>query len=470
MNKKIDEMIKEADSYISCLRDMLDIKITEEFGLDPSIIKELSSLSNEKIDSITSEMAAQFYIEKSLDDSVLNRTNVAHDYVMALHEKYNDDSEWSNKEFVEYIKYAFKTIKSGIDEVKGFEAERDKIIESARESSKNWFDYVNSDEYKKNKQKKLDDIKAKLDNEEDPNRKRKLIRAINQIETSESLSFLFSRLEENPEKESLSIKETYFNPQQSKVVMSKFKKKVQRLGYKPDIYKRFFNLEEMFLPEEYADLNNIFLFHVMRFIGHTDANNERDVLYVSSVLSKIYNLIYHKYDDQVYEEEFIDIIKKIDDYFMPYIDEFKEKNITSPNNPIRKQRDKEYDERLRLMLITHLQNEGIDVDTTLSTDELRSMLNDIIEKKSENNNENGENDDAEISDVTDDQNVIDNKVIDTEVIYRDRFNYYYKENKNDENFTYYDTDGNVYEENVPQDDVLRLVTGGNLTKETIPSV
>ena len=63
-------------------------------------------------------------------------------------------------------------------------------------------------------------------------------------------------------------------------------------------------------------------------------------------------------------------------------DDFEKYNTTSPLHPQRIQKDKEFEEKRRLMIIASLQNEGIEPDTSLETEELRKMLQDVIDKKS----------------------------------------------------------------------------------------
>ena len=67
-------------------------------------------------------------------------------------------------------------------------------------------------------------------------------------------------------------------------------------------------------------------------------------------------------------------------------EDFEKYNITSPKHPQRIERDKAYDEKLRMMCIASLQNEGIEPDTTLETIELKKMLEDVMKKKAEETN------------------------------------------------------------------------------------
>lgn len=199
------------------------------------------------------------------------------------------------------------------------------------------------------------------------------------------MNFLFDRINKLGKKEINNILDVFFSNSRSILVIDKFKKKIKRLEFNPDIYKMFFNIEEKFLPEEYHDFNNLFLFHVMRFVSYADMDNKTDRLYVSSILSKLYNLLYHKFGSKEMEDEFIDLIKRFDDLFEDARDSFVEKNVTSPKHPERIKKEEEMEIKRRMMIISCLQNEGIEPDTTLSTEELREQLEKVIEKKQNEN-------------------------------------------------------------------------------------
>lgn len=369
--KQLTEMIKEMDENIKVLSEISDSTLVGVYGVNPKIKDVLMSMTKEELESISGLSEINDILEKSNTDPKC--------YESAWNSLNPDGDE---EKFVSSSKEMFLSCKDSIEQVMSLEDEKNKIADELKQVTENWFEYVNSSEYKKKKLEKLNNLKNEAENEADPLKKKKILEMINSMENGESLQFLFDRIEKNPEIEIRSIKDSYFDSKKSQLIIKKFKARLPRYNYNEDIYKMFFNLEEKFLPEEYNDLNNIFLFHVMRFISHTDTYNKRDSLYVSSILMKLYNLLYHKFGDNDAEMEFISVIKRIDDYFMPYIDEFKEKNITSPNHPVRKKRDEEYDQKLRVMIIASLQNEGIEPDTSLSTEELKAQLQEVIDKKS----------------------------------------------------------------------------------------
>lgn len=455
-------MIKEMDANIKTLSELSDSTLVDIYGMNPNIKDVLMNISKEELESISG---------LSEINDILKKSNTDVKYYESAWNSLNPGGD--EEKFVSSTKEMLISCKDSIEQVKNLEDEKNKISDELKQVQENWFEYVNSSEYKKKKLEKLSKLKSDADNETDPLKKKKILDMVNSMESGESLQFLFDRIEKNTETEIRSIKDSYFDSRKSQIIIKKFKSRLPRYNYNEDIYKMFFNLEEKFLPEEYKDLNNIFLFHVMRFISYTDTYNKRDSLYVSSILMKLYNLLYHKFGDNDAEMEFISVIKRLDDYFMPYIDEFKEKNITSPNHPVRKKRDEEYDQKLRVMIIASLQNEGIEPDTSLSTEELKAQLQEVIDKKSkeaeveENESESASTDTVDTTEeVADDTPKEDSQ--ETKVTrYYDRYGCYYEELPTGM-FGYFENNGGRIEgEVVSEDIILRLMATESVKKTEV---
>jgi hypothetical protein len=372
--ENLNGMIQNMDSQLEVLEDVANSTVTELYELDEKIKPIIRNMADEDIDNMTEDSVIDYLVKGFSGGS--ENTNITN-----LRRLHQETAEYKDKPFVDYAKVVFHEIKTTLMDVDKMKYEKYRIVESANKASDNYFSYVNSEEYKKRKMDRIEELRSKLPQETNSYKKRKMEDMINAMETSENLSFLFTRLDAYGDKEARNIKDVFFDTDRSTLVMNKFSNRLPRYGYNKDIYRMFFNIEEKFLPEEYWDLNNIFLFHVMRFISFTDVNDKRDSLYVSSILIKLYNLLYHSYETDAQEKEFIEIIKKVDDFFMPYKEVFAEYNTTSPKHPKRVARDTEFDEKRRVMIIASLQNEGIEPDTNLSTEELRAMLQDVIDKK-----------------------------------------------------------------------------------------
>ena len=136
----------------------------------------------------------------------------------------------------------------------------------------------------------------------------------------------------------------------------------------------FYNLEEKFLPEEYYDFNNLFTFHVSRFIAYSDPTSAKDKLFVAAILKNLYNLVYHKFGSDEDEKVVIELIKSFDDKFFPYKEKFTADNTLSPNHPRRKASDAQYELRKRTLTIAKLREMGVEPDLNLSNEELLELF------------------------------------------------------------------------------------------------
>ena len=370
--KNLNGIVKQMDDQIKLVEEVTDSNITELYGLNIGVKDVIKGLSISTIETMEEYELIRKLHDGGCDDGVINSLRELNNMV--------EDGE-ETKPFVEYLRGIFKDIYESIEALNELYEEKEKINTQISEATDNYFNFVNSDEYQEKKNKKIAEIKEKAEAETDIIKKKKLLSNIEKLEKSESLEFLFERIEKLGDKEISNIVDVFFNKRRSELVMEKFKSRLPKFGYNSDIYKYFFNFEEKFLPEEYHDLNNIFLFVVMRYISFGDTNSDKDSAYTSSVLLKMYNLLYHKYPNKEKEDAIINIIKRMDDYFLPYIDKFKEKNITSPNHPERIARDEAYEEKIRVMLIASLENEGIKIDKPMETEEMRKMLKEVMEAK-----------------------------------------------------------------------------------------
>ena len=394
--KNLIEMDKEMDSHLNMLNELNDKSITEVYGLNLMIKDVLSKYTKEDVDKFTEEEINDI-LEKAFSGYGENEN------IKNMKENHQGSEEYRDKPYSEFAKFVFKDIVDSNETIKDMKEKKEQIGEELKNFSNDYFNYVNSPEYKERKQKRIQELREKAKSEENPSVKSDIEHMLHVLEKSEDLSFLMDHIEERGPKEIDNIANVFFDKERSSIVMKKFASRIGKFGYNPGVYKHFFNIEEMFLPEEYHKFNNLFLFHVMRTISFMDAYNKDDNLYVSSILVKIYNLIYHKYPTKEQENEFIDYIKAFDDRFVEkWSNEFVEKNVTDPNHPERIKKEAEIDQKNRLMLIAHLQNRGVDPDTSLSTTELRHMLDEVLEKeqKEEEKKEPVQKEEYKSSDVT----------------------------------------------------------------------
>lgn len=371
--QEIGNLIKQIDDHLKTMTDMSDTLIEDVYCLDLSIKDKLRSYTVETIESLTEEEVSNIIQGVTGKDYGTAKEQLEHLYSLIEEEM----------TFETYLKQVMVEIKKSLDQIDELEKQKKEIQDESNKIVDNYVEYLNSPEYQEKKKKKIQDMKDAIDKEENTYKKNQMKRKVTALEKSQTMEFLEERITSLGEKEIDSIKNSFFDTRKSSLIMDKFKSKFPKYGFNENSYKMFFNLEEKFLPDEYNKYNNLFLFHAMRFISYTDPYDEVDSLYAKSIVVKLYDLLYHRFHDNEAEEEFINIIKNFDDRFNKYEEEFITKNITSPEHPKRQERDKEYEEKRRLMVIASLQNEGIEVDTSLETSELKAMLEEVISKKSQ---------------------------------------------------------------------------------------
>ena len=370
--KNLTGMIKDMDSSINTMSKMADSVIQGVYELPEGVKDAVKNMTDDEVTNLTYD---------KFNDLLTKNNHSIDDFKktwMHLNPKKSED------DMIKDVSSMFASYRKTLEEINGFKATRDEAVSELKQATDNWFEYVNSEEYKSKKMAHLNELEEQAQNETDPLKKKKILKMLKTMKDAETLDFLFERFEKNPTKEARTIKDIYLNDsRRSDLIISKFKSRLPRFGYNAMMYKMFFNIEEKFLPEEYHDLNNIFLFCVMRYISFTDPYDAHDSKLVSSLLMKLYNLLYHKFQSNDNEVEFIKIVQRLDDYFKPFIDEFAKENITSPKHPRRIERQKEQEAKERCVIINRLIDNGIDPDTSLETEELRQQLYDVINKLNE---------------------------------------------------------------------------------------
>ena len=358
------------NEQLQILNNLVDTEITTVYGLSNKIRSALEKTHFSKISEMDDEDVTRFLRDNGEQDSNL-------DAMKKAQEEAKD--EWKDVPFHDFCRHVLNNIKDSLMNIKKLERDRDNLANNMKEIEDNYFNYVNTKEYKDKKLNQLEDMKKQAEDETDPVKKAQILRNLEYMHDAETLKFLTDYTDEKGQRAVDNIADVYFNHQRSSLVMKKFAVRMPKFGYNKDIYKFFFNLEENFLPEEYHAFNNLFLFHVMRTISFMDVDSKRDTLYASAILVKLYNLVYHKFGDQAMEDEFIEFIRKFDDLFMEnWKEKFERDNVTNPKHPERIKKDEEAEKRRRIMTIAEIKNHGVEPDTSLDTESLVNQLKDII--------------------------------------------------------------------------------------------
>ena len=374
--KQLQGTLKIMQDQIDTLNELADSNITEVYGLNITIKDVLNDITTERLRNMDENELIECLNKSDANSTEYTSYN-------NLKDDYDKYSENRQKPFVEYLRDVLLDVKKSLNDILKLKYEKLTTEKQIAEITDDYFNYLNSAEYKEKKKAHIAEMRDKLDDEPDEDKRKKMAHMLDTLDSAESCDFLFKRIDKYGTKELQSIKTSFFDNTRSAYVIQKFNDKLPRYGYDANVYQVFFNIEEKFLGEEYYDRNNLFLFFIMRYIAYADANNKDDAMLVSSILLKIYNLVYHRYETQEMENEFIEVIKKFDDYFIEFNDYFAEHNTTSPNNPERQRKDKEREAKLREIMFDSLKKEGIEPAEDTPTLELRKMMDDIMKKKQE---------------------------------------------------------------------------------------
>jgi len=371
---ELRKSIREMENHIQFAEETLDAYITNATDFDLSIKDTLRNMTEEDLANISEENL----------HSYAKKTGVTIDqYTARYDELLNSDAETKPDTLVDFVRLTLSQIREKVVDVDNIKTQKKEVEEKVNSAITNYFEYINSPEYKEKHHAKIDELKKQAETETDPLRKKRLLQGVENLEAAESLSFIFNRINIG-EKEIKNIVDIFFSSVRSAKVLEKFNRKITSYGYNQKMFGIFYNLEEKFLPEEYYDFNNLFTFHVARFIAYSDPNSAKDKLFVAAILKNLYNLVYHKFCSDEDEKVVIELIKAFDDKFFPYKEKFTADNVLSPNHPHRKAADVQYELRKRNLTIAKLREMGVEPDLNLSNEELLDLFKKTAaEKKAE---------------------------------------------------------------------------------------
>ena len=141
-----------------------------------------------------------------------------------------------------------------------------------------YLNFMSSEKVKIAREERLSKMKYLLEKEENEFEKKKIQKMIELTESSKTFDFIYDRFNKYGDKEVDNIVDAYLNERKGDLIIKKYSSKIKQFGYNPEIYRHFFNIEESFLPEEYWDYNNLFLFIYMRMVAYSDPYKDADVM------------------------------------------------------------------------------------------------------------------------------------------------------------------------------------------------
>ena len=368
--KLIIDLIKTMNSEYNSLLDTVTDNLYNEYGLKKSVIENILPYDNEAIASMDFEALREFLHDNAIDS------------------RYNSFTPDKTEDYRKIV----KTVKSSSIVVNSSKMELKKLKDESEDILQEYFTYMSSDRIKQNRLKHIEDLKATLELEVDEKKKKELQKKIDNLESAMNFSFLKERFDKLGEKEIKNIEEGFFDSKKGSYIIERYASKITKFGYKDDIYKNFFNIEENFLDEKYSPFNNLFLFIVMRAIGYANPYDDKDKLMVTSLIGAMANLIYHKFNSTTEEVTFIGVISEVLNHFYGDVEKFKENNTSYEKHPVRIEGKKILEKNKRDAVIKMLNNLKIDYnhDPNTSLEELQKTLDEgreeLINKQIEEDN------------------------------------------------------------------------------------
>ena len=324
--QELKELLDQAQDSIDTYVEMVSIAIENRYNIDgKTAMKAFADKTKEDIDSMTED-------ELNTALSITERTDIdISDWLAEVRAEETPqlspnltEEEINNLSPLDVKRAVAKSIVEDIHNIDNLEKDIDTIKADYRNEVKKLYDKMNSPEYIQSRKDRVDSLRKQAIEETDPDKKRELEKVVNMFDALDSLSFLFNRMDYKGEKDS--IIQGFLNNERGQLILKKYAKKAKALHIDPYIFAHFMNIECKFLPEKYHPFNNLFLFHVERFIAYIDTYNERDVLFVKNTLVNMRKLMYHEFPTQEAENIFINVIIRFLDYFMDDVELFREKN------------------------------------------------------------------------------------------------------------------------------------------------
>lgn len=327
--KQLCGMLDDMKDQISGYEELVNLSVTTTYNLSEDVKGKIIDLPQEKIQELTEEEIMNILGCETTEELLELKKHI--------HQE--------DKTNVEYGTYVIGAIKEQLDVLVSMRNEYIKMEKEKNEISKEYINYLNSPEYKKEREEKLKKLREDYEKETDPVAKYNMKKALDSIESISDLSFLFKGFNTRPEFEKKSIMDMMFDDKRANYMLERYFKKCKALKIRPLIFRELLNIEEKFLPEEYHVYNNLFLFFCLRYIAYSNTNISSECAYSTALISNLTKLKYEQFAIQEEKEYFIKTIMDVLDFFKDEYEKFDKENITHPKHPSRIQHDQEVKER-----------------------------------------------------------------------------------------------------------------------------
>ena len=391
----IRDMLKEMKDYQKMMEDETRNILHRNYHLSDEVMVPLTFISKSKID------------EMSLDE--INKFFDKHVYQNSTSIEYDD---------VEEARLAMHEIKKLQYNLMEVENEYKKIQADSNDILNDYAEFLSSEKVIAARKARLERMKELAKSETNETKRREMEKKIKYMEMTQSLDFIFTRLDTFGDKEKKNVINAFFDDKRGSYIINRYKDKIVKFGFDVNLYKYFFNLEENFLSEEYHPFNNLFLFYYMRFVAYSDPYKEEDKLYVQSLTSAIANLIYHRFPKDkkevdgsdidesnvnAAEQRFIKILEKFVSFFEDQREYFFENNTMRPGHPVREEMTAKREMERKAELLKKMEELNITgYDENMTANELQeyfnSKLDEVIEQQKKERDAEANQDDTNVTD------------------------------------------------------------------------
>lgn len=310
--RDLQESLSMMNSMIESAKDMFSTE-ADLNGVKPEIYKSLIDITEEELEKYSDAQIETLYLSFS------NKTK----------------TDFTKEE----IREGLINLKKSADELRDIVNQSEDLKKEIDKEVKKYSEYVLSPEYTKKYERRIENLKEKLKYTEDEEERKKLSNSLEILTNTKTLDFLFTRFKKYSEKETKNIVEAFFSSSKSAYILKRFRENSKKLHLDSNLYARFLHLEEKYLPENYHEFNNLFMFIIIRMIAYMDKNDRSDILYVGSIIQQLTKLYRDKFDEEN-KTKFIVTIENVLNYFMSYSDTFKKDNESYKLHPFRIEHEK----------------------------------------------------------------------------------------------------------------------------------
>ena len=308
--RELQESLSMMKSVMSDVQSTFNTHCTLN-SIKPEIYDKISTLTKEEFDNLNDVDLEKIYLEFK-ETEIEVKEDLTH----------------------EELKERLAAIHESAFDLKDLIKQSKELEEEVNIEIKKYTNYVLSPEYAAKQAEKISKLEQRLKETDDEKERKSIAETLNIIMSSKTLDFLFARFKKYDKKEIENIVSAFFSKDKSTYILKRYKDTAGKLNLNKDIYARFVNLEEKYLPEQYHAFNNLFVFITIRMIAYADTTSKSDVTYIGAILQQLTKLFFNKFGEED-KEKFILTVENVLNYFIDYTEKFKKDNESYKEHPYR---------------------------------------------------------------------------------------------------------------------------------------